>query len=133
MLAHALGIEGLTALFEGDESAAEAAFRAELALSTERRIGGLLVESLHGLASLAPGSGDDALAARLTGAAQADSFYSEWEHEHIDLGPWLGPARDRLGPERWNELQREGHDMQIQDVIAMLPPEGHLSRRVQHR
>jgi predicted ATPase len=133
MLGHALGIEGLTALFEGDESAAEVAFRAELALSRERRIGGLLVESLHGLASLAVGSGDDALAARLTGTAQADAFYHEWEHEHIDLEPWLGPARRRLGPERWKQLQREGREMQLQDVIAMLPPEGHLSRRIQRR
>jgi hypothetical protein len=107
------------------------AFRSQLALSRERRIGWLSVESLHGLASLAAGSSDDALAARLIGAAQADPYYPKSGHERIDLEPWLGSARRRLGAERWERLQREGRETQLQDIIATLPAQGRLSRRVQ--
>jgi predicted ATPase/DNA-binding SARP family transcriptional activator len=118
MLGIVLGNEGLTALFDSDEAAAEAAFRRELALGGELRVAPLLSEALSGLAALAATRRDDVLAATLRGAGAAIDTQPNPVVEH-DLERWFSPARDRLGQERWQQLYKAGQGMTAEQATGL--------------
>jgi hypothetical protein len=118
-LAGVLGNEGLAALLDGDEDAAEAAFRRELVLATQLRIQLLRAEALYGLAAVAAVRHLDELAAQLLGAgAAARTADSMKLPADARLEQLLAPARERLGTE-WDEQFRTGSAMTAHEVAAL--------------
>jgi predicted ATPase/DNA-binding SARP family transcriptional activator len=119
-LASTFGNEGLAALLDGDEDAAETALRRELALATQLRTPTLITEALHGLAVVAAVRHVDEPAARLLGAAEA-AAEGKWTGMpgEARLRQLVASARERLGAERWRELYEEGRRTTIEDATRL--------------
>jgi predicted ATPase/DNA-binding SARP family transcriptional activator len=114
----ALGNEGLAALFEGDEPAAETAFRRELDIGSELRVAPLIGEALQGLAALAAARSRHELAAILRGAGSAiDRHLNPVVDEGLER--WLTPSRERLGSDRWSDLSRRGSALTAEQAGAL--------------
>ena len=106
------GNAGLAALFTGDEPRAAGAFTRQLRLGERHGYDNLLFEGLSGLAALAAIGGRDALAARLSGAAEVSS--DDW-HDPVIAARleerFFAAARARLGLPAWEAEHAVGARM----------------------
>ena len=119
-LAMTVGNEGFAALFDGDAEAAQQAFLLELAYAHELRVPALVGEALCGLAGVAAARRADDRAATLHGAAAAAVASAALDATgDVDIEQWLGPARERLGAERWEELYHAGSDLPVADATRL--------------
>jgi hypothetical protein len=112
-----LGTAGLAALFNGDETTAELAFRRELQIATDLRIAPLISEALHGFGALAGARHDDERAAVLRGAGATMDRHPD---PVVDDGleRWFTPCRERLGDDRWGELVQQGGRLSVEEAVA---------------
>jgi predicted ATPase len=121
-LANVHGNLGLAAILGGRTAEARTAFRDELLIARAHGFGVFYFEGLLGLAALAAGDGDDRRAILLDAAAWALNerpvypsevpIYDRLEQRFI------GPARERLGPETAAAAAAEGRRMNASDALA---------------
>jgi hypothetical protein len=117
-LALAWGNEGLAALLDGDDAAAEVALRKELELAGELRLASLISEALQGLAALAAARQEDDLATILRAAGTAMQTHPDPVlDERLDR--WFTPCRERLGGDRWVELVQQGSRLSMEQAVAL--------------
>ena len=114
VLSHLEGTEGVLALFENDPRRAAVAFRDQLRRASELGADRPLYEGLVGAAAVQAAAGDPALAARLSGAAEAflaarldgAERLEDQLREHV--GALLADAGARLGEKHWDHEHAAG-------------------------
>ena len=103
------GNVGLAKLMTGDADAARASFREELRLCSERRVLPFASEGLLGLAAVAAARKDHDRAARLLGAADAQTYGSQQDEVKARLDTaFFRPAREHHGIDTWDAAVRHG-------------------------
>ena len=116
------GNTGLAALLGGRRDAADAAFRAELAVARAHGYPGFAFEGLLGLAALAGAEGADERAAVLEAAAWAlndrPPYPSEMPVYDRVTDRFLAPARTRLGAEASERAAATGRAFSVDDALA---------------
>ena len=114
---------GLARLFSGDLKAAAEAFDRHLELCDRHSLGsGYATEAVIGLAAVAAADEQDAISARLRGAARAWGYPPTEIDIHIDdrlEHDYFAPARARMGPERWTRGEQHGASLSLAEAIAL--------------
>jgi predicted ATPase/DNA-binding SARP family transcriptional activator len=114
VLSHLEGTAGVLALFQHDHRRAAIAFREELRRASALGVDRMVYEGMVGAAAVQAADGDPALAARLSGAAEAflaarlgrAERLEEALREHVDAA--LADAKARLGEQRWGNEHTVG-------------------------
>jgi predicted ATPase/DNA-binding SARP family transcriptional activator len=122
VLGFAQGNQGLVALFTGDIERASEAFERQLSYASRYQHDWMLHEAMNGFAGVSATQGEDELAARLIGAADAIAPYRHHPAVSSKLEDrFFAPARARIGERAWHEAQAGGAALtQRQAVEAAL-------------
>ena len=104
-------------------SAAARAFGNALAVCAEAAAEDIVDECLLGLAAVAARRDDLNRAARLAGAATAHRTAVRVHDEEVVsrrlIDDILAPARDALGPEKWDRLARDAASLSVDEAIEL--------------
>ena len=110
---------GLAALLTGETDTASRAFREELTLCRDMVVRSSLFEGLRGLAAVAVADGDAERAATLVGAAYAHRYDLAEDAVEARLDEeFFEPARTRSAIGTWNDAEREGSLLSVEDAIS---------------
>ena len=114
---------GLARLFSGELDAAADAFDHQLELCEQHSIStDYAAEGVVGLAAVAAAENQDAIAARLRGAARAWGYPTTEIDVHIDdrlERDYFAAARARMGPELWTRAEQHGACLSLAEAIAL--------------
>jgi len=117
------GNQGLARLFLDETDAAAEAFGDALAVCADAAAQDIVDECLLGLAGVASRRGDLTRAARLAGAATAHRTSIRIREEEVVsrrlIDEILAPARDALGPEKWDRLAQEAASLSVEEAIEL--------------
>jgi hypothetical protein len=112
------GNAGLVALLTGDATLASRAFAQELRLANRHWYDRMLYEPISGLAGVAAARGEDELAARLSGAAEATGSD---RHDPVIAAQLeercFAPARARLGEPAWRSAHTAGAELTPRQAV----------------
>jgi predicted ATPase len=124
------GNEGLARLFLGQLDHADRAFSDALAICRDAAAEGRVDETLMGLAVVAALRGELSHAARLAGAARAHQTGHMLEEDAVwsRLEELLEPARNRVGPEAWDRVEREGAALTAHEAIDLALARGRFAQ-----
>jgi predicted ATPase/DNA-binding SARP family transcriptional activator len=126
VLSAAHGNEGLVSLLTGDVERASEAFTRELELANEYQYARVFYEGVSGLAGVAAARGEDELAARLSGAAEASGRerHPPALARQLEAG-FFAPARARLGEQAWRDAHATGAALTPRQAVeTALQPHG---------
>jgi hypothetical protein len=118
ILSYAHGNDGLVALLAGAVPHAAEAFTKELELADRHRYDRLLYEAIDGLAGVAAARGEDELAARLRGAAEAagPERHDPVINRRLE-DRWFAAARARLGERSWRAAHSAGAALTTRQAV----------------
>jgi predicted ATPase/DNA-binding SARP family transcriptional activator len=111
---------GLVAVIAGDTDGAETALRQQLALGRDHLTARYAYDGLKGLAAVAAVHQQDDRCAHLVGAAAAHAVTGALP-DPVDAmfqTDFFGPARARLGEDRWATAVRDGADRSLEEAIT---------------
>ncbi len=122
----------LVRLFVGDFDAAAEGFSAALELSRQAGTENLIDETLLGLAAVEAVRCDPGRAARLAGAAALRQVTRSVDEERVWTrlyDNYLDPARERHGPQRWDEDARADGPLTAHEAIDLALRRGRFAPR----
>jgi tetratricopeptide (TPR) repeat protein len=127
------GNQGVANLFLDRPAEAGQRFRDALAVCREGGTEDIIDETLFGLAAATAKQGDLERAAQLVGAARA---HPSPGNSATEAAVWLrmndrvvAPARDRFGPENWDDAERRGGTLTITEAIDLALARGRFAGR----
>jgi predicted ATPase len=119
-LGFAYGNHGLVSLLSGELGAAAQAFARELEITVRNGYHRMLYEAISGLAAVAAVQGEDDLAARLDGAAEATGpdRHDPVIARRLDAASF-DAARARLGEPGWRRAHAAGAALSTDEAVAL--------------